>query len=160
MAKEIKTFDLTQHAHGPTHNPGHTLDLLISTGLNVSSIVIKDVALSDHFCIFFDILTSPAIEARSVSVKKRCSNENTSVLFMKAISLKPSISVNSVDFLLYYFNSNVKSVIDDIAPVKVRKNSGRQKAPWRNSTAVQNMKRQCRRAECMWQKTKLVVNYN
>ena len=90
MAKEIKsvlkTFDLTQHIHGPTHNRGHTLDLLISKGLNISSIVIKDVALSDHFCIFFDILISPTIEARSVSVKKRCLNENTSVLFMKAIS--------------------------------------------------------------------------
>ncbi len=42
----------------PTHNRGHTLDLLISRGLNISSIVIKDVALSDHFCIFFDILIS------------------------------------------------------------------------------------------------------
>jgi len=27
--------------------------------------------------------------------------------------------------------------------VKVRKKSGRQKSPWRNSTAVQKMKRQC-----------------
>jgi len=86
MAKEIKTdsktFDLTQHAHGV----GHTLDLLISKGLNISSIV-KDVALSDQICIFFDILISPAIEARSVSVKRRRLNENTSVTFMKAISL-------------------------------------------------------------------------
>ncbi len=54
----LNTFDLSQHVHGPTHNRGHTLDLLISRGLNISSIVIKDVALSDHFCIFFDILIS------------------------------------------------------------------------------------------------------
>jgi len=47
-------------------------------------LVIMDVELFDHFCIFFDILISPTIEARSVSVKKRCFNENTSVLFMKA----------------------------------------------------------------------------
>ncbi|XDV16949.1 hypothetical protein PO909_016432 [Leuciscus waleckii] len=79
---------------------------------------------------------------------------------MKAISLTPSISADSVDFLLDSFNSKVKSAIDDIAPVKVRKKSGRQKAPWRNSTAVQNMKRQCRKAERMWRKTKLVVHYN
>jgi len=49
-------------------------------------------------------------------------------------------------------------VIDD--PVKVRENSGRQKAPWRNSTVVQNMKRQCRRAEHMWRKTKHEAHYN
>ncbi|KAK9973180.1 hypothetical protein ABG768_023923 [Culter alburnus] len=164
MAKEIltvlNTFDLTQHVHGPTHNRGHTLDLIISKGLNISSIVIKDVALSDHFCIFFDILISPTVEDRSISVKKRCLNENTSALFMKAISLTPSISADSVDFLLDSFNSKVQNVIDNIAPVKVRKKSGRQKALWRNSTAVQNMKRQCRKTEHMWRKTNLEIHYN
>ncbi len=146
--------------HGPTHNRGHTLDLLISRGLNISSIVIKDVALSDHFCIFFDILISVTTESRSVSVRKRCINENTSVLFMKAISLTPSISADSVDLLLDSFNSKVKNVIDDIAPIKVSKKNGRQKSFWRKSTAVQNMKRQCRKAERMWRKTKLEIHYS
>ncbi len=94
--------------HGPTHNHGHTLDLLISRGLNISSIVIKDVALSDHFCIFFDILISVTTESRYVSVRKRCINENTSALFMEAISLTLSISADSVDLLLDSFNSKVK----------------------------------------------------
>ncbi len=148
--------------HGPTHNRGHTLDLLISRGLNISSIVIKDVALSDHFCIFFDILISVTTESRSVSVRKRCINENTSVLFMKAISLTPSISADSVDLLLDSFNSNskVENVIDDIAPIKVSKKNGRQKSFWRKSTAVQNMKRQCRKSERMWRKTKLEIHYS
>ncbi len=119
--------------------------LLISRGLNISSIVIKDVALSDHFRIFFDILISVTTESRSVSVRKRCINENTSVLFMKAISLTPSISADSVDLLLDSFNSKVENVIDDIPPVKVCKKNGRQKSPWRKSTAVHSMKRQ-------WQK--------
>jgi len=93
------------------------------------------------------------MEARSVSVKKRYLNENTSVLFMKAISSKPSLSADTVDFLLNSFNSKVKTVTDEIASMKVRKKSGRQKAPWRNSAAVQNMKRQCGKAEHMWRKT-------
>ncbi len=138
--------------HEPTHN--HTLDVLISRGLNISSIFIKDVALYNHFCIFFDILISVSTESRSVSVRKRCINENTSALIMKAISLTPSISADSVD-LLDSFNSKVKNVIDDIAPEKVSKTTGRQKLSWRKSTAVQSMKRQCRKAERMWRKTKL-----
>ncbi len=146
--------------HGPTHNRGHTLDLLISRGLNISSIVIKDVALSDHFCIFFDILISVTTESRSVSVRKRCINENTCVLFMEAISSTPSISADSVDLLLDSFNSKVKNVIDDIAPIKVSKKTGRQKSFWRKSTAVQSMKRQCRKAERMWRKTKLEIHYS
>ncbi len=76
--------------HGPTHNRGHTLDLLISRGLNISSIVIKDVALSDHFCIFFDILISVTTESKSVSVRKRCINEKTSVLVMELLDTKVS----------------------------------------------------------------------
>ncbi len=128
------------------HTIVDTLDLLISRGLNISSIVIKDVALSDHFCIFFDILISVTTESRSVSVRKRCINENTSVLFMKAISLTPSISADSVDLLLDSFDSKVKNVIDDIAPIKVSKKNGRQKSFWRKITAVQNMKRQCRKS--------------
>ncbi len=127
---------------------------------DISSIVIKDVALSDHFCIFFDILISVTTESRSVSVRKRCINENTSVLFMKAISLTPSISADSVDLLLDSFDSKVKNVIDDIAPIKVSKKNGRQKSFWRKSTAVQNMKRQCRKAERMWRKTKLEIHYS
>ncbi len=54
---------------------------------------------------------------------------------MKAISLTPSISADSVDLLLDSFNSKVKNVIDDIAPVEVSKTTGRQKSPWRKSTA-------------------------
>ncbi len=31
---------------------------IYSSGLNISSIVIKDAVLSDHFCVFFEILIS------------------------------------------------------------------------------------------------------
>ncbi len=79
---------------------------------------------------------------------------------MKAISLTPSISADSVYLLLDSFNSKVKNVIDDIAPIKVSKKNGRQKSFWRKSTAVQNMKRQCRKTERMWRKTKLEIHYS
>ncbi len=52
------------------------------------------------------------------------------------------------------------NVIDDIAPIKVSKKNGRQKSFWRKSTAVQNMKRQCRKAERIWRKTKLEIHYS
>ncbi len=82
------------------------------------------------------------------------------MLFMKAISLTPSISADSVDLLLDSFISKIENVIDDIAPIKVSKKNGRQKSFWRKSTAVQNMKRQCRKAEQMWRKTKLEIHYS
>ncbi len=122
----------------------HTLDLLLSRSLNISCIVIKDVALSDHFCIFFYILISVKTESRSVSL--RCINENSSALFMKAISLTPSMSADPIDLLLDSFNSKVKNAIDDVAPIKVFKKTGKQKSSRRKSTPVQSMKIQCRKA--------------
>ncbi|KAM4539925.1 uncharacterized protein PAE49_020669 [Odontesthes bonariensis] len=45
----LDTFGLLQHVNGPTHTRGHTLDLVISKGVDISSVDIKDLALSDHF---------------------------------------------------------------------------------------------------------------
>ncbi len=56
--------------------------------------------------------------------------------------------------------STFKNVIDDIAPIKVCKKTGRQKSFGIQSTAVQSMKRQCRKAERMWRKTKLEIHYS
>ncbi len=83
--------------------------------------------ITDKLTDFFDTLISLTTESRSVSVRKRCINGNTSALFMKALYLTPSISEDSVELLLDSFNSKIKNVIDDIAPVKVNKKTGRQK---------------------------------
>ncbi len=79
---------------------------------------------------------------------------------MKAISLTPSISADSVDLLLDSFNSKVENVIDYISPMKVCKKNGRQKSPWRKSTTVQSMKRQYRKAERMWRKMELEIHHS
>ncbi len=75
---------------------------------------------------------------------------------MKAVSLTPHISADSVD-LLDSFNSKVKNVIDDIAPVK----SARRQADKNHlgENQQQSKKGQCRKAERMWGKTKLEIHY-
>ena len=51
-------------------------------------------------------------------------------------------------------------VMDTIAPIKVKVISGRKKSTWQNSTLVKNGKRECRKAERRWRKTKLQVHYD
>ncbi len=81
---------------------------------------------STRYLVLYPVENPPKVN-RTVpyhAVEKRqkiCINENTNALFMKAISLTPSISADSVDILLDSFNSKVKNVIDDIAPVNVSK---------------------------------------
>lgn len=52
MAREflelIEAFHFTQHVSGPTQVHGHTLDLLLSYGFPVDSVVVGDAIISDH----------------------------------------------------------------------------------------------------------------
>ncbi len=66
---------------------------------------------------------------------------------------------SNVDYLLNSYTSSVLKVLDTIAPVKVRMVKSRQKVPWRKDYSVRAQKRECRRAERKWRKSKLQVHY-
>lgn len=140
-----------------THCKGHTLDLIITKGLNVSDIFVTDPSLSDHFCVFFNISFIPDIQTKSNTVKKLYINEHSNVLFKNAIFLLPPLNPCSADDLVDNFNSKIVKVIDIIAPVTVKTSSGNQKAPWRKAAFVTAQKRECRKAERIWRKTKLHI---
>ncbi|KAK0139813.1 hypothetical protein N1851_023256 [Merluccius polli] len=163
-AKELSalldTFGLLQHVKGPTHTRGHTLDLVISKGVNISSVDVKDLALSDHFCVFFDLQIIPNVQLTSVSVKRRYINENTSAKFMEAIAMSPTVSAESVDELLDQFNWKISNVMDAVAPIKTKTTLIRKKTPWRNTMMVKALKTECRKAECKWRKTKLQIHHD
>ena len=50
----LDSSDLTQHITNPTHQHGNTLDLVITTQLNINNVSIIELPLSDHLCILFD----------------------------------------------------------------------------------------------------------
>lgn len=45
----LDSMDFKQHVTEPTHNRGHTLDLVITHGLSTCVSSIIDLAVSDHF---------------------------------------------------------------------------------------------------------------
>lgn len=53
--------------------------------------------------------------------------------------------------------NKISKVIDDIAPIKIKSVSGKQKTLWQNTM---QLKRQCGKAERRWRKTKLQVLYD
>lgn len=55
----LNNFGLSQHVTHSTHNKGHILDLIISKGLNISEVLVTDIALSDHYYVLFKT-TTPA----------------------------------------------------------------------------------------------------
>ena len=132
--------------------------MVICRGVDITSVDIKDLALSDHFCVFFDLQITPNMQLPSVSFRKRFINENTSVKFMEAIVMSPTVSAETVDELLDNFNCKISNVIDTIAPFKTKMTLTRQRTPWRNTLMVKALKTECRKAERKWRKTKLQIH--
>lgn len=140
----LETFGLMQHVAEPTHNRGHTLDLVITKGVAISNVTVVDVALSDHFCVFFDLSVTPKPAAGPTVIQSRQINDKTRTQFVEMIRFDDTACSN-VDNLLKCYTSSLLNVLDTIAPVKVRVVKNRQKAPWRNEDSVRAQKRLCRR---------------
>lgn len=51
----IDSFNLTQSVNVPTHEKGHTLDLVLSYGLDLSDFDIYKPRISDHFAVLFTV---------------------------------------------------------------------------------------------------------
>ena len=103
----LDNYGLTQHVIEPTHNKGHTLDLIISKGLNISKVVVTDVALSDHSCVFFESAISMHTNVQREVITKRYITENTSEKFIQAFSVIPALSWVSVNDLVDNFSSKI-----------------------------------------------------
>lgn len=116
----LEAFDFTQHVSGPTHNKGHTLDLVISKGLNITVPCVMDVAISDHCCIFFDVSAFPAQQMGARIIKKRIINNNTIETFKKTVNELSLFMASSIEDPVNNFSSKIRNIIDSIAPVKTK----------------------------------------
>lgn len=56
----IDSFNLVQCVSGPTHEHGHTLNLVLSYGLSVSNLEICGDVISDHMPVVFKVAFSCA----------------------------------------------------------------------------------------------------
>jgi len=147
----LKMFGLTQHVNEPTHSRGHTLDVLISKGV----VIFK---CGCRRCCFFDLSVTPKPAVGSAVVRGRLINDRTGTQFMEIIRFE-NTPYSNVDDLLNSYTSSLLNILDIIAPVKVRMVKSRQKAPWKKEDSVRAQKRDCRRAEWKWRKSKLQVHY-
>ena len=86
----LDNYGLTQHVTEPTHNKGHTLDLIISKGLNISEVEVTDVALSDHSCVFFESYISVHKNVEKEVTTKRYLTENIREMFTQNLPLLTS----------------------------------------------------------------------
>ena len=167
LANEFKgllgSFGLTQFVNAPTHELGHTLDLIISIGLSVSLREIVDTAISDHLPIVFDFVAPPLVKKPvSAARYRRVFTPSTAGDFAAAYSdsqLRADsgmASPLSPDSQLSTFFSTCSDILDTVAPFRL-KSTKTKVEPWLNDH-TRLLRQQCRQAERRWKKDKLHVS--
>ncbi|XP_051250265.1 uncharacterized protein LOC127360050 isoform X2 [Dicentrarchus labrax] len=50
----LPIYNLEQHVQEPTHNQGHTLDLVITKNVEISDLIVRNDGISDHYTVYFN----------------------------------------------------------------------------------------------------------
>lgn len=96
-----------------------------------------DLALSDHFCVFFDVHLSRHLQSRFMTNTKGAINENTARLFEHVLS-QTSSNIKLCWWLPGQFNPLMTHIMDDTVPPKEKKShkhTGNTMETWANSQA-------------------------
>ena len=152
-------MDFTQHVTQPTHIRGHTLDLVITYGLSTGVSSVVDLAVSDHYCVFFNIT---GFIQRETSVRTVTKRHLTPEVAAKSIELlekcPPTVLPAPCDFIMHDFNSRLKSTLNTVAPLTKKTIRNRPIPPWRNKE-LKELKQNCRVAERRWWKNKITTQH-
>uniref|UniRef100_A0A3P9LR34 Reverse transcriptase domain-containing protein n=2 Tax=Oryzias latipes TaxID=8090 RepID=A0A3P9LR34_ORYLA len=151
-------MDFQQHVTQPTHNRGHTLDLVITYGLSTGVSSVVDLAISDHYCVFFTVTSEIQQEASVRTVRKRYLTPEVAASFIDVFKQTPAqILPAPCDFIVDHFNNRLQSSIDAVAPFKTKTIRATPKMPWKTDD-IKGLKQNCRRAERKYRKTNLIIH--
>ncbi|CAM4579724.1 unnamed protein product [Leuciscus chuanchicus] len=138
------TISTNKLVDAPTHNRGHTRDLVITDSLSVSGLQVYDVGVSDHLAVTFEvpILVPPTKPKRHMTFRN-IKNLDATSLSQHLQHLSPSPH-SSADDLMDYYNTSLTSILDCLAPLKTRTVTFTRSAPW-FTNELRGMKRSGRR---------------
>ena len=156
----LHSLDFVQHVTGPTHNHGHTLDLVISKGLSISmDKIVAKPDLSDHYLLCFNMTVSDIEKNnREYTIKKRFFGSTAAEEFARHLAYVPPLpDIPSVNDMVQRFNLKLESALDIVAPMKTKKKNNSKITPWINDH-IRSLKKQCRKAERAWRKNKLTIH--
>lgn len=156
-----ESLNLVQYVTDPTHNKGHTLDLVFSYGFSVFNLEILDSGISDHYSLIFEsVFTCPRPTYVQPSYKLRSIHSSTANLFSEFYQMYFSNDVSiglDTESLVEAFNESCTFTLDNVAPFKFRRIKSVSQ-PWLNDE-TRALRQECRIAERKWKQDKLQVSY-
>uniref|UniRef100_A0A667YPA7 Reverse transcriptase domain-containing protein n=1 Tax=Myripristis murdjan TaxID=586833 RepID=A0A667YPA7_9TELE len=157
----LDSFALIQHVTEATHRHGNTLDLVITTGLNIGNVSVLELPISDHHCVLFNATLTLTKTKREYLVTKRFLGDEAEANFANLMrSFEPHSGDCTLNDMVKQFNNALSAALNTVAPLKVKKKFTDRISPWLNNNSVKKAKRACRAAERKWRKTKLTVHCN
>ncbi|RXN00939.1 hypothetical protein EOD39_8321 [Acipenser ruthenus] len=155
----LDCLGLSQSVSVPTHTHGHTLDLLITRGLDISNLSVSDISLSDHFLITANI-NLPVPSATTDTVISFCAkNLLNPIILSECVSSSPLTGTlpSSVDGALTLYNATLTQIIDTVALFTTRTVKKHRNCPW-YTLELQLLKSACCKSECKWRSSGLTVH--
>ncbi len=128
LAKEfinlLNAFDLTLQVNVPTHQQGHTLDLVLTYGFSLCDLEVCENGFSDHKTVLFTFpslfnVSKPSSSTRRSRLITPTTREAFSLAFGEVSRHMNDFNCDlSAEELLFGFNSTCAHVLDLVAPFK------------------------------------------
>ena len=129
----LNSMGLVQHVKLPTHIHGHTLDLIITRQADdiVDGEALPERYFSDHAAVICKLsVAKPPLRIKHAEYRKLKSIDITKLKEDIRNSQLYQDPPNDLNMLLHCYNTTLRSLLDDHAPVCSRHVSTRPRPPW------------------------------
>lgn len=156
----LESFGLVQNVTGPTHEKGHTIDLVISRmGHQHLSLINTDFSMpSDHAALHFKINFMKPPPTTISRTYRKTKNIDLDVLQRHLSSYLHDVdTVCDINVLAVKYHDSLKYSLDKLAPVKIKSSVVKHRAKWFSEDLL-NERKSLRLFEQKWVKSKLLVD--
>ena len=159
----LESLNLTCKVDFPTHELGHTLDLVIlDNASSLISMVNQGCFISDHSLIYMELMVSRELVEPKAKMCRRLSKVDHEVLGIKLGESVDRIISNAdgidVSMLAHEYEVEIKGVLDEISPMVKIKQKTKTPFPW----MTEDVKREValrRSKERKWKASKSQYDY-
>ncbi len=159
----INSFGVKQNVTGPTHRFNHTLDLIISHGIDLTDIDIipQSDDVTDHFLVscmlhITDInYMAPRYRPGRIIIPATKDRFTNNLPDLSQLLCVP-INTDELDTITSNMGTIFSNTLETVAPIKLKKVREQRAAPWYNSY-THSLKKETRILERKWRKSNLEV---
>ncbi len=159
----INSFGVKQNVTRPTHRFNHTLDLIISHGIDLTDIDIipQSYYVTDHFLVscmlhITDInYMAPRYRPGRIIIPATKDRFTNNLPDLSQLLCVP-INTDELDTITSNMGTIFSNTLETVAPIKLKKVREKRAAPWYNSY-THSLKKETRILERKWRKSNLEV---